>query len=507
MVLSVVIVNPENKTHVLNCSDRSVNMRSHLKTELIITTSFKRLALFTLAVLLTGCDSGGAGGNITGSNQTSIAQFDSSSTALIIDQPRLEWTDCENHQGLECASVLVPLDYSNPEGDTISVAMARRQANPSTASRTLVLNPGGPGAHGIDFLESYVRLPDLPASITDTFNFVSFDPRGVGASESLNCNEDFLYSTNPYPTNRAQIESNHNQIIAFAQDCAMNNQGYFQHLGSNNVVRDLERISAGVLAGQANINRLAEACIGDVVVCTPGKFATDLQRRVNELAVEAESFESSLLWLVLKFAYSNPGFESEIIDDLAKYLETDDVQELIMLDEDLRISKREQDFNGRFNFSAFVAVMCADEPARPTVDSVDALLTEFNAVSDLLAEWLLINVSLCAGWPESVDPIPPIATNQAPASLVIGGTSDVQTPLVLAPQMAAAVGGQFLRSEHNGHITVFTGKNRCTDRAVETFLLTGNLPSVSVCEADVNVNASVFARADLWPEPVSRFVY
>jgi len=134
-------------------------------------------------------------------------------------------------------------------------------------------------------------------------------------------------------------------------------------------------------------------------------------------------------------------------------------------------------------------VFCADDPARPTVESLDALRVELNAQSDLLAGFVLNIANICAGWPESIDPVQQIATNQAPVSLVIGGPSDAQTPLEHAQQMAAAVGGQFLRSEHDGHTTVFLPKDNCTNAVVETFLLTGNLPTMSVCEADVIASA------------------
>jgi len=60
---------------------------------------------------------------------------------------------------------------------------------------------------------------------------------------------------------------------------------------------------------------------------------------------------------------------------------------------------------------------------------------------------------------------------------------------VFAEQMATAVGGHFLRSEHDGHVVAFVGRNSCTDSVVETYLLTGELPSTSVCEADVIANA------------------
>jgi len=526
--------------------------------------AIKCLAIASLAVLMVGCSSGGSSGTVTGSNQTNIAEvgsgtgtgseanIDANSNELLIEQPELNWTACVNQPSLECASLLVPLDYSNPEGKSISVAMARKQADQTTASRTLFFNPGGPGAVGIDSLQAILRFGVISTSMKQTFNFVSFDPRGIGASESVKCDETEIFAQNPYPIDRAAVEFNYNKVVSFAQGCADSKGDVIQHLGSYNVVRDINemrkalglsqidflgysygtRLAAlymqtypqstgrfvldgsmkpepglaplvfgALLPGQANINRLTDACIGTPIVCAPEKFAIDLQRRVDELAAQPASQESSLLVSLLQFASTNPGFEQILIGSLARYLDTQKVEELIFLDSTLGISEAAES-NFGLNTTALVAVMCADDPTRPTVDSLDALRLAFNAESDLLAETQLNTAGMCAGWPESIDPIPQIATNQAPASLIIGGPSDAQTPLLFAEQMAAAVGGQFLRSEHDGHTTVFSPENNCTNSVVETFLLTGNLPTTAVCEADVNPIAS----APDWRDEIPKFV-
>lgn len=50
---------------------------------------------------------------------------------------------------LQCASVPVPLDYTDPEGTKIEI-MVSRLASPEPAARRgiLMLNPGGPGGRG-----------------------------------------------------------------------------------------------------------------------------------------------------------------------------------------------------------------------------------------------------------------------------------------------------------------------------------------------------------------------
>jgi pimeloyl-ACP methyl ester carboxylesterase len=82
---------------------------------------------------------------------------------------------------LECSTLTVPLDHAAPAGETIDIAVARTAtADDDTRIGSLVFNPGGPGGSGIEFLTTAASL--VPPALTDRFDLVSFDPRGVGAS-------------------------------------------------------------------------------------------------------------------------------------------------------------------------------------------------------------------------------------------------------------------------------------------------------------------------------------
>ena len=52
----------------------------------------------------------------------------------------------------------------------------------------LFTNPGGPGGSGIDFLRDAADV--LPAEIRNSFDLISWDPRGVGASAPVHCVDD-----------------------------------------------------------------------------------------------------------------------------------------------------------------------------------------------------------------------------------------------------------------------------------------------------------------------------
>src|SRR5690349_6822735 len=69
-------------------------------------------------------------------------------------EQELEWSGCAA-SGIDCTEVTVPLDWSDPGGDTIEIAIARHKA-PGTPLGSLLINPGGPGGSGYDFVHDLV---------------------------------------------------------------------------------------------------------------------------------------------------------------------------------------------------------------------------------------------------------------------------------------------------------------------------------------------------------------
>src|SRR5690348_8334335 len=89
---------------------------------------------------------------------------------------KIAWTACGG--GFQCGTLQVPLDYSNPQGRTISLALIRKPATGpvNAVSSSLLINPGGPGESGVEFLRG-----DAGAltNLNKHFNLVAWDPRGV----------------------------------------------------------------------------------------------------------------------------------------------------------------------------------------------------------------------------------------------------------------------------------------------------------------------------------------
>ena len=107
---------------------------------------------------------------------------------------KVEWYDCGATGGMErsaertgfaCAKVRVPLDYSEPDGQTIEIAMKKHVATGSIHRGSLFVNPGGPGGSGVQYVEAAAET--IFAGVQGSYDVVGFDPRGVGASTPITC--------------------------------------------------------------------------------------------------------------------------------------------------------------------------------------------------------------------------------------------------------------------------------------------------------------------------------
>nr|WP_199189992.1 alpha/beta hydrolase [Mycobacterium sp. ENV421] len=154
------------------------------------------------------------------------------------------WSPCRT-AGAECGDVEVPVDYAETGGAIAQLALIRF---PATGQKigSLVVNPGGPGGSGVDAAIKLVN--SLPPQVRQHFDFVGFDPRGVGSSTpALWCNSDAdndAARTDPQvdysPSGVAHIEDTRKQ---FAQRCVdKTGTKFLANVGTVNVARDLDRI-------------------------------------------------------------------------------------------------------------------------------------------------------------------------------------------------------------------------------------------------------------------------
>ena len=176
---------------------------------------------------------------------------------------------------------------------------------------------------------------------------------------------------------------------------------------------------------------------------------------------------------------SEAGLADFALSPLIAYLQSNDSQflaQFLQVLDSLEPDTENQEEDGRPSDTATVAIQCADDAERPTVDMLYSLLQDMNISSDIFAETGIQLASICAGWPDALSPVEPIATNTAPQALLIGGSTDAQTPIEWLAEMSMAIGGIAMISSHFGHTVALSEGNSCVDDQVVEFLLNQTTP-------------------------------
>jgi pimeloyl-ACP methyl ester carboxylesterase len=165
----------------------------------------------------------------------------------------LSWAPCTESTlpGVECATYRVPLDHDRPRGATTTIALTRRlAADQANKIGTIFANPGGPGGAGRRM--AVVAPQFLAPEVLARFDVVGFDPRGVGASDPLQCwatdeqADALLSQTRGVPLTRAEISSTLRAYYAYTEGCKDNAGPLLKHMSTLNVVKDLDLLRRAV---------------------------------------------------------------------------------------------------------------------------------------------------------------------------------------------------------------------------------------------------------------------
>ena len=209
----------------------------------------------------------------TASAQTAAPSSDGATGATGTADSSEEATDTAT---FSCAVITVPLDYANPKGETISIAVKKRAATGGHAQGTLFINPGGPGDSGVSFAERAGNAfsPDL----LNAYDIIGFDPRGVGSSTAITCtSDDDSSSSTAEPSASAGAtarteasagtasggesyeewaESTRKSFQELTEQCASHTEpaALLDHVDTVSAARDLDILRA--LAGQEKLNYL-----------------------------------------------------------------------------------------------------------------------------------------------------------------------------------------------------------------------------------------------------------
>jgi pimeloyl-ACP methyl ester carboxylesterase len=438
---------------------------------------------------------------------------------------KLSWHSCDN--GFQCSTLSVPLDYSRPHGQAIGIAVIRK---PSSGSHrgSLIVNPGGPGGSGVDFV---AQDSGAFSRLTDHYDLVSFDPRGVGQSHPVRCltsaQLDTFINTNPAPQTPAQLADTVAQAKEFANACFAKNGSFLEHIGTIDQARDMDvlraalgdskltyygasygtylgakyaqlfptHIRAMVLDGALDPNEAAtdenhvqadgfQADLDDFVASCTSKSSCPLGSSKPAALATIHGLETSLVQHPVTVGSRTLG-PGEFFEGLAAglYSPTDWTQlaqaialakqgsgatMLLFADS---LTERRSDGSYSNLVESNTAINCIDRPSPRTVSAYVSAAKSFATSAPDFGAPIEFGALACAFW--KVPPVEsphPVHAPGSPTILVIGTTRDPATPYVWAQSLAKQLSkGVLLTFRGDGHTAALRG-DACVDTAVHSYV-------------------------------------
>jgi pimeloyl-ACP methyl ester carboxylesterase len=200
----------------------------------------------------------------------------------------LHWHACTGQTAQlgisDCAMLSVPLNYADPAGRHISLAldMVPATAPASQQQGIMLVNPGGPGASGLSLAAEVAA--GLTPGVAQDYDIVGFDPRGVGSSvPQLSCDPSFFTGPRPnyIPASPAAEQVNINRAKTYAADCEQKFGWLLPYMTTQNMARDMDSIRAAF--GVSKINYFAFSYgtyIGQV-------YATMFPSRIRRMVLDS----------------------------------------------------------------------------------------------------------------------------------------------------------------------------------------------------------------------------
>jgi pimeloyl-ACP methyl ester carboxylesterase len=447
--------------------------------------------------------------------------------------PAARWSTCQNGKA-RCTTVDVPLDYAHPRSSTIPLAVVEEPAtDPSDDVGALFFNPGGPGESGVEILPVIAAL--LPPDVRAHFDLVSFDERGTGASDPLNCGPAPAQAASADPVaSRPGGELPAAGIYAtLARECAHTDGGIASTMTTANSARDMDRIrqalgiqrlnywgvSYGTVLGSLYAHLFpthvrAMVLDGAVDAVLPlAQQATEEAPAINAslahyfttCAVQPEcplgTNPASTYGALVKamtahplpapgggddvavtagdletatlFYLSVPEYASGFPAALSAALHGDGAP-LRTLSLDF-----ETDLDGASLVGPLWAITCDDSAHHLGGSAAGALARQLSRRYPLDGAYAVTyDLAGCVDWPRSANPLTSVANRGAPSLLIVSNSGDPNTPHRAGVQLAAAVGrARLLTWQGWGHSWILNGsKDLCMQAAITAYLEHGTLP-------------------------------
>ena len=453
---------------------------------------------------------------------------------------KVTWKSCKKGKNgdLRCAQVKVPLDYTKPKGKTITIAMAKMPATGKKPMGTLFVNPGGPGASGIDMAgRANTYFSD---GIREKYDIVGFDPRGVGESTAVQCYEDddlgkFLDSSfdlsDPEQAKKEQVA-----LKAFAKACEEKSGELLPFVGTESAARDMDvmrqlvgdpkfnyvgfsygtslggqyaelfpkNVGRMILDGAVDVTRsgaqhaydqtlgfetvlkrYAKSCV-DSGRCVLGSTVDQARQKVRSLLETAKKTpfkttdparplnDSMLFTGIIGMLYSNATWPT-LTQAFEQVIQRDNGA-VFQRVADL-YNSREPDGSFSDNSSeANRAINCADYPAS-SPDEYKKLSEQAKANAPVFGSSLTEGTDLCSLWPyRPKKAVGPYKAKGSASIVVVGTRNDPATPYAWAKALHRDLENSVLVTwEGEGH-TAYSRAGACIQKPLDRYLLTGRAP-------------------------------
>lgn len=453
----------------------------------------------------------------------------------------LTWSDCQG--GFQCTTVQAPLDYAHPDVGTIGIAISRKPATDS-ANRigSVLINPGGPGVSGIDWLRGEAgAMKNLNAR----FDLIGFDPRGVGKSDPVRCldgpAEDAFQALDPVLDDPQEKQAGIQTDKDFAAGCMQRSAQVLPFVDTVSAAKDMDVIRAalgdrkltylgfsyGTFLGEnyahifpTHVRALAldgvidpslsaddllyaqlvgfeqnlQAFLADcrarkaaATPCTyaqsgdPGTKLVALMNRLDSSPLQVGNRQLTRGFAVTGVLYTlyDPSFWPYL--DKALTLADRNSGALLLLLAD-QYTGRNADGTYSNETESNVAVNCIDRSVPTDLAHYDALGAKYASASPLFGPAFQYSNLLCAYWPvKATGTVGPITAPGAPPILVVGGTDDPATPYAWAQAVNQQLAGSVLLTRQgNGHTSY--NSSSCAQQLIDAYLIDLSLPAAgTVC--------------------------
>lgn len=472
----------------------------------------------------------------------------------------LDWSHCTDPKVedaiLECATLTVPLDYDQPNGDTIDLALIRVPAS-SDRQGAVLFNPGGPGGSGFDPIA--VAGTSISSALgLDSFDLIGFDPRGVDRSAGIRCVSDQFEDQHIYvdvtPDTPEEQTLKDEATSGFISGCKQKYSDTLRFFSTANTARDIDAIRAAVNDDQVSFLGISYGTYLGAVYATmfpdrvramvldsvlePNGDTVEQQFKTQLVGFE-DAFNNWVQWCQTtpscQFTAADVGARwdtlKQHLDDspltaadgrignntvmlvatqaalysrsdwpvlgeaLAKAANGDAAGIFALAD-----SYNGRDENGKYDtlMQSFPVITCASgiETQRP--DDPAALLATLQAAAprmakDLTTADLTVDNDRCKAITGLVDPVQVKYSGDGPIVL-IGGTNDPATPIRWAQKMVGELGpnAQLVTYTGEGHGQLLASK--CVTDIEGALLANLKLPDANtVCNPD-----PVIPKPDWW---------